>query len=299
MGISLSPDFLLGRSRKEGYNSLLDLFGSPQHALAEFKDKGLTHVELRYIRPDGDAEAVLASAEVVWSAGLELTIHGKLADRTAQGSFARIYPSIAGVLSRFDQYQEQLVITIHAYSEKAGDAGALGDETVHTVCRWISLIEREGQPVHLALELKRSKDRVDPANTCEGVLGLVERVEDRRVGICWDAGHYYANVVHGGATVLPPWDFASRTIHTHLHGLGGKGTTHHAIATPESLPLERYVGLLRDTGYGGVYNLEFGFDRLGSGEKMAGALFSSMERLRSCNWEECKKVNSPPFPLIR
>ncbi|MDB5085353.1 MAG: sugar phosphate isomerase/epimerase, partial [Bacilli bacterium] len=131
---------------------------------------------------------------------------------------------------------------------------------------------------------------VDPGDTCAGVLQMIDEINSPFVGITWDMGHYYSNLVSAGYVPalqdeqldpLPPLSFLDKTIHTHIHGLGEQGT-HCPLTHHESLPLESYVRALKDSGYTGIYNLELQFNRFPDQNQLVEDALSSIERLRKC-----------------
>jgi sugar phosphate isomerase/epimerase len=187
--------------------------------------------------------------------------------------------------------RKEIVMPIHAYAANEGTREELSLKTVELFHNWTSMIKKEDIPFQFGLELNRRKPAsVDPGDSCEGVIQIVKEINSPKVGITWDIGHHYSNILSSaGHEVppehhlehLPPLVFLENTVHTHIHGLGIKGT-HCPLTEQKSLPLELYVEALKNSGYRGIYNLELTFSKFPDDKTIADDIFSSIERLRNC-----------------
>lgn len=259
IGLSLSPEILLEKPKNAGEKILLDTFKGVAGLLWEIKSRGITYIELRSIIPEDDQYQVMQIINRIWSAGLKVSIHGKLTKGGIHTSFEDFYPPLHKALKLFPNYQKDLNIVVHAFTSPESSIEELTQMSVDTLNRWISMLEND--PVKLAVEINRKKEgRNDPCTNWDGVLEIVNNIDYPNIGICWDMGHVYYNILNGFMIDEVDGDFINKVIHTHIHGLGEKGT-HCTITPDESLPLEKYLGTLKKSGYKGIYNLEFSFEK--------------------------------------
>ena len=280
IGLSFSVEFLSGLSGKGGEKTLLEKYRTPGCFLERLKEKGVTHIELHNAYPDSDQKSVLDAVKAVWSKGMKMTLHGCLKESFAEKSLLEIYPSITGILRNMPDYQEQIPLTTHTYSGGNENPDALSARTEKTVSCWAQMIEKEALPLFIAVELNRAKGLADPSVTCDGVMRIVNAVGHRRVGVCWDMGHYYENFKNGIAAEMPTEDFVKKTVHTHIHGIGEKGT-HCPIVLSRDQFLVSYLRRLKEAGYSGIYNLEFVFSKFPPDVAIDTAVFRSIDHFRS------------------
>jgi sugar phosphate isomerase/epimerase len=252
IGVSLSPLYLT--QRPEDVDQAW--FGPSEPFLRALSQAGVTHIELRAITPRTDPAMAEEALRRVWSAGLQATLHGTLPP--AGDDWMETVGPLIGLLRLMGQKHpaEVCPVTMHACAAAAGDVGALADQTVAILSRVARWMENENLPAALALEINRAKGRADPSITYEGVRAMQQRADHRRVGICWDLGHTWSNILTDGLNSAPPPDFLSAVIHTHIHDLGPTAVTHWPL-TEGRLPLSRFVRSLSAAGYRGVWNLEF------------------------------------------
>jgi sugar phosphate isomerase/epimerase len=294
LGFSLAPQIILGSAEQTRSAELLARFGSTQQLLRELKSQGISSIEIRYMPRQMDPALSERILHTVWEAGLEVSIHGQVDGDYKGPSFADIYPPMRETLQHYDLYQKRIAMPIHAYAAKEGSRKELSVKTAGLFSEWIRMVEAEALPMIFGIELNRRKSgTVDPGDTCEGVVEMVEAINNPHAGITWDMGHYYSNVMNEGIQdsegipTMRPWDrlppaaFLERTVHTHIHGLGERGT-HCPLTEPESLPLEAYVQALKRSAYQGIYNLELDFSRFPEQEDAAQHIIASIQRLREC-----------------
>jgi sugar phosphate isomerase/epimerase len=279
IGFSVSPEFILGNPSDAGEAALLEAMQSSSvRATTRLKQLGVSSIELRS-HYSSDPSHTLKAAQVIWESGLTLSIHGRLDREVTDGtSISAVYPPLRGVVDNFPQYQNSLMVTVHAFAGKSGDRDDYRRRTVARLQEWAGMIERDGQPVYLALELNRSKGRIDPSTISGNVERMVREAGGDRVGICWDMGHYYANQLQGREPDLISEAFLNKVIHTHIHGVGIKGT-HFPLTTPADLPLEEYLNMLR--GYRGIYNLELNCGKFPAAKSPERWIAESVEWLKS------------------
>lgn len=265
IGFSIqSPVFL----RNYSHHSNHDLIGNCKHMdqfLEVLKDNGVTSIEVRILARNADDEAYIKVIQQIWKAGLQISVHGHVEGEMEGNRFEEIYPSMKSILRQFDQYQSDLMMAIHAFDAKQGSEEQLSARTIQLFKQWTSIAESEHIPIQFALENNRKKrSKVDPGDTTEGVSKMVEHIDSPLMGITWDMGHYYSDLVKSlqpnplqEQTVmsLPSRAFLEKVIHTHIHGIVNLAT-HQPLTQIESLPLEYYVNTLQSLNYKGIYNLE-------------------------------------------
>lgn len=275
---------------------LMDHYDNMDHLLNQLKEAGVTSIEIRILSRQADPTLFQKTIQMIWEKGLQITIHGALEGDTNGASFVDHYPSMAYILKHFHRYQKNLIMTVHAFQEVEGPnvrpepavLERLSKQSVLQLQEWSDLATAENLPIQFAVEINRHKPpRIDPGDTIEGVLQMVEEIDRPNVGICWDMGHYYSNVLsnHGVPSApnpwieeLPPATFLQRVIHTHIHGLQGKDETHFPLSSRSSLPLELYNNSLLQADYQGVFNLELTFQKWSS-ERLVEDLQSTIQRL--------------------
>lgn len=282
-----SPAFRENHHIYLAQNKSLDLF------LEKLKNDGVTSIEIRKLDRVIDEETYHAynqSIQKIWDMGLTITIHGDLTGDLEGSSFKEIYPSMTYILENYAKYQDQLVITLHALSEKNQPNHASVEElkqnTIDRLSDWTKIIETEKLPIYLALENNRSKEKaIDPGNSCKVVVEMVEAVNNPHVGICWDMGHLYSNLIEGKELQmelndLPSKKFLEKVYHTHIHALNDAGKTHFPLTQDFDLPIEDYVSALYGVDYQGVLNLELSFDRYEQEMPVNENILISVEKLK-------------------
>ncbi|MDF2724289.1 MAG: Xylose isomerase-like barrel [Paenibacillus sp.] len=294
LGFSLSPRLLLGEPGDVAERRLLDRFGSPERLLAYLKESGIESIELRYVtrQEKRDCEPLFRR---IWEQGLELTIHSRI-EGTADGErLADHFPSLGYALEHYRDYQDGLVLALHAYavpSDRPESIGQLADDTVRQLRQWIRMVQDESHHIRFAVELTRKvSGKTDPGAAIDTLLPIVGQLDETYCGLCWDMGHYYSNLLkrlqfaNRPAHIekeLPGKAFVSRVIHTHIHGLGSSGKTHFPLVPEESLPLELYIRALRQEGYAGVCNLELECQRYADEPELFEQIDATIGRLRAC-----------------
>ena len=246
IGVSLAMDVLCGTPQTDAQRALLGE-SEPDVLLARLKNEGVTHIEMRTVRPGESPERIAAAARVIRAAGLRMTVHGVLREDDPEGFIEQLRP----VLTR----QGEVTVTVHPVKSSPG-SGENHAATVAALKKLGKYMRLRNTHVRLALENCRMARWPDPSLSPDGVLSSLEEADEAGFGVCWDFGHLYSdhcvwpNTVPGS---LPSRRFAGRAVHTHIHDLNGR--THFPLGTG-SLPLRDYVSLLSETGYQGLFNLE-------------------------------------------
>lgn len=219
-------------------------YGEIQPLLCDLRARGVQSAELRPVRPNTPPEDVLAAANTIWNAGLRLSVHGTVA--STETAVDDVFAPLSLMLPALRQ--DALVIVVHPI---IGDnAAMLRALDAH--------IDAHHLPVRIALENNRLlPDKKTDGDSVALVLAAVQAAQCEHVGICWDMGHYlyFLKKLHPDALdTLPPPEFLSLAIHTHVHATNGL-TTHFPVHAYD-LPLKAYCDALKAAGYTDLFNLE-------------------------------------------
>lgn len=290
LGFSIESPVFIGNPSKDSRNDLIAHYESVERFLDALKDDGISSVEIRILPRHADESAYRELIQRIWSMGFELTIHGHIAGEQTGSRFEDVYPSLAYVLDHFHRYQSGLTMAIHAFDAAAGSERELHADTVRVLKAWSAMADAESLPIRFAVENNRKKkSKVDPGDSLDGVLRIVDEIGSERVGITWDMGHFYSNLLderglkeppEAHLEPLPQAEFLKRVYHTHIHGIGPSGT-HNSLAELKSLPLETYVAALQSVGYDGVYNLELTMNKFDRGSPLGDQVTASARRLKT------------------
>ncbi|MCS7463494.1 sugar phosphate isomerase/epimerase [Paenibacillus doosanensis] len=290
LGFSIQSPVFLGKASKDSPNDLIAHYDRVEQLLDALKAGGVRSVEVRILPRGADEWAYRDLIQLIWDTGLQLTVHGHVAGEHPGTSFAEIYPSMSYILKHFHKYQSGLTMALHAFDAKTGSEEELHRQTVALLGEWTALIDAESLPLRIGIENNRKKaSKVDPGDSIGGVLRIVSEVNHPAVGVTWDMGHFYSNLLDAHQlkappeellTDLPDAEFVARAVHTHIHGIGKTGT-HNPLTERSSLPLEQYVSALRQAGYDGVYNLELTMNKFEQDRPLREQVLASVERLRN------------------
>ncbi|MFX3631247.1 MAG: sugar phosphate isomerase/epimerase family protein [Candidatus Pristimantibacillus sp.] len=290
LGVSIQDDVFQGKLTKKSMNDLIANCDSIDQYLYHLKSYGVNSIEVRILPREADETLYVKVIQQIWDAGLRLTVHGHVKGEMSAAKFEDIYPSMKYILRNYEKYQDELVMAIHAFDAKAGSEEELFNRTVELFRQWTTMAHQEHLPLRFALENNRKKPtKVDPGDTTESVLRMVELIDSPHMGITWDMGHYYSDLLshygHRNLSELPLLElpnpaFLKRVIHTHIHGIGDNNDTHHPLTEMASLPLEYYVNALRNNGYQGAYNLELTLYKFGQDRSILEHVGASVQRLK-------------------
>src|SRR5699024_7468567 len=98
IGLSLSPELLSGTPEKPGEKKLLQYFGTPFKMIESVKSRGINSVELRYVSRVQDPERFIDVYNMIWEAGLEISIHGRIEGDYTGDRFEQVYPPMSYIL---------------------------------------------------------------------------------------------------------------------------------------------------------------------------------------------------------
>lgn len=260
VGASLPLSFLLSGGAP---------FGDRNALLASIHARGVQSVELRSVKPNTAPDDVLAAAQHVWDAGMQITVHSTAS--SVETAVNDVFAPLVRLLPALRQ--DSVVLVIHPV---VGDnAAMLRALDAH--------IEENGYPVRIALENNRLlPDKVSDGDSVALVLEAAIAADCKHVGLCWDMGHYryFLKKLHPDQLdMLPPRAFLERVIHTHIHATNGL-RTHFPLHLYE-LPLKAYCDALKNAGYNGVFNTELEAKRFEDLHDPTDALMGTIDALIS------------------
>ena len=246
LGISLSPALLLGRPETEAQKRMLADSGGVLGLLRYLRGAGAESIELRTVTPQTDPMEALHAAEIVWDAGMKITVHGAV--RAPETAEKDILSPISEILK--SGRQESVTVTFHGLSgeeETVSALRSLNEKTKHL-------------PVKLALENNRDRPGAGYCVSPERALAALEKAEADGIGICWDWGHDGWNLETYGERQEPLSErFLRRVIHTHIHGIY-EHTTHFPLRGNHKYAAQ-WMELLEKNGYNGLYHVELEAER--------------------------------------
>jgi sugar phosphate isomerase/epimerase len=274
IGLSLPPGYLVEEAPEGSAAVWRATFGGVEGFLAAIRRAGVSSIEARSVREDAKPGLALRAAGRAWDAGLGFTLHGRLPRHLAGETLGEAYPALVPLAGALRARGEEAILTLHCYSEQDGSLSQLAERTVQALCGLLDVLQREGAPLSIALEINHVGPRVDPGITYAGIVEMIAGTGRPGIGACWDMGHAFMNVQHGQLACVPCEAFLERVIHTHVHDLGPR--THYPL-TRGVVPVDLYVQLLRDRGYEGILNLELSPERYPASAREG--LWASIERL--------------------
>lgn len=238
---------------------------TPPILLPQLWERGVRSIEIRMVPLCAPASDVLRIANLLWDYGFNITVHSK--SKTAQGAVEEILKPLSLMLA--NMRQNELVVTVHPIvGDNAAMLNALSDH-----------ILENGYPVRIALENERRLPDKTNGDGLALVLNAVTAVDRENVGICFDMGHFawYADQFMSSPNELPPMDFLSRVIHTHIHAYS-EGTTHFPLDEWRE-PFSLYINAL-SRKYFGVYNIELSPHRFTHRMNAIDAYVTSVDTLK-------------------
>ena len=236
IGLSLPYGWLLGRGGLIPHDELLPML----------KSHGANSVEIRTVPGGADPDEVLKVAELLWSYGFNITVHGSV--NSAEKAVAQVLRPLEKVV--LSMKQRELIVTIHPI---CGD-------NLQMLLNLSDYIKENKLPIRIAFENERKMPDKTDGDSLALALDAVIRANRENVGICFDMGHFawYSKFFTDSPYRLPPKEFLSRVIHTHIHECVD-GSTHFPLLEWGE-PISSYVKEL-DLNYFGVYNLELSPER--------------------------------------
>lgn len=243
--------------------------------LEQLAETGVQNAEIRTVFAQADPETVYAAAKNVWRRGMRISVH--TAPRSAETAVRDVFGPLRAVLKA--EKQPQILLVLHPVK---GDD--LLSENLKMLDALTGEIRRSACPVKLALENNRLLPDRTPGDSAGLVLQAIRGGDPEYAGLCFDFGHFawVTRAWEQPAPVLPPKDFTSRVIHTHIHALAGPDrayTTHFPLQLG-ALPLKAYIQCL-GASYTGAYHLELEAERFSA--LMAGkeAILGSLAVLKN------------------
>ncbi len=278
IGLSLPIFYLAGAAGKS--EVYISVFGEPENFLEKLKALGVDSVELRPAGMNPSPEDTHLAARRTWAAGLETTAHSYLPPVLKAGSFNQIYPELEPFVRSLELSGKSTVLTVHSYSSCDMELSCLFDRTAETLKVIDRSINDDNLPVAIALEIKRQKDKNNPGVSYGMLSDMLSAADSDNIGLCWDFGHSYSNVLNGFLEKIPPDNFLKRVIHTHIHDLSAQKKTHWPLGQGR-IPLAEFVDALQSSGYSGVYNLELFLEMFAGERDPAGLVEESICILQS------------------
>ncbi len=262
------------------YRSLLktkDEQLKPEIILPKLWDHGVRSIEFRTILPTDCPMEALRVANTVWDYGFQITVHSK--PKSVESAVEDVFVPLTHMLSHMRQ--RELIVTIHP---------VVGDNAAMLIALSDHIIKNK-YPVRIALENNRKMPDGTNGDSVALVLDAVTRADRKNLGVCFDMGHwawYTANFTDT-PNMLPPNEFLSKAIHTHIHayaenaenvyGATTKGSTHFPLDEWRE-PFSLYINALGYKYYG-VYNVELSPNRFADIWSATEAYLISADTLKS------------------
>lgn len=270
IGISLRTNILHEKNMTSTEKMLLHHYNGINGFLDYLKNKNVSYIELREFANE-EPRAILDIINPLWKSGFKISIHGKLVN---QISFMKYYNNFLYLFSESQKYQNSILIVLHALSSDDYNANENAVITSTTLSKWCKEIDNR-LPIKFALELNRCKGKNDPSTNFTNLIHMTRNLPKSRVGLCWDFGHYYYNMLFNNSVVNTPSQLCLNTVvHTHIHALNDARKTHYVFTNKSKLPLSTYISLLQNLNYNGVYNLELSLNRIPESEIIRGLDYS-------------------------
>lgn len=139
-------------------------------------------------------------------------------------------------------------LVVHGAWSDVRPRDALYADTV-AFLRWV--LGRYPALVPALENLNSDPRRVKIGVTRGETLDIVEEIDDRRLGLCWDTGHD----VQAGRANVPDTDWLRHVVHVHLHDIDENGTDHYPLLYGR-VPYRVWLPVLVQVGFGGIVTLE-------------------------------------------
>ncbi len=231
IGVSLPYKKLLKLANKIESNEIL----------TRLWNENVRSIEIRAVVPNENTADVLQICNFLWDNGFSVTIHALC--KNYQTPIEDIIHPLELVLKNLRQ--SNLIITIHP----------INGDNIRMLTNLSDHIYNNHYPIKIALENNRKMPDNSVGDSMAFVTDIVTTVNRKNVGICFDMGHYAWFTANHTNTpnLVPPKEFLSKVIHTHIHSYM-EGSTHFPLF--EYLePISLYIKAL-EYNYFGVYNIE-------------------------------------------
>ena len=213
----------------------------PETLFPKLWNHGVRSVEIRGISTKACPLEAFRVINLLWDYGFNVTVHSTV--KSVQTAVTDVFVPLTHIL--LNMRQRELILTIHPIAgDNAAMLKALSDHIIE-----------HNYPVCIALENNRRMPDGTDGDSVALVLDAVRSVNRKNVGICFDMGHFawYTANFTDTPDMLPPKEFLSRVIHTHIHAYT-EGSTHFPLDEWRE-PFSLYINAL-DFRYVGVYNVE-------------------------------------------
>ncbi len=107
---------------------------------------------------------------------------------------------------------------------------------------------------------------------------VLETIGGTDLGLCWDTGHAYFGHLRKGLSLIPPEDFVRKVKHVHLHDVQA-GEDHQPLSAG-TIPLRKYLMLLRQFNFSGDITLEFSPRAIASCGSFEEVIEDSLKRMK-------------------
>ena len=257
IGISIPWAFISGISTDIGTEALNNQIYKINDFLFDLKKQGIYSIELRHWQNE-----ILPAADNVFDlikkTGLQVTVHGDVEENQDSQEITKSFPWLLSCLKNNSFNEEQkLIITLHPINNKKNSIDINYDKSI-SILRHLDLeIKSKNLPIIIAYENQREKGYPDPGIYYEKLVSAVKEINSSNIGICWDMGHAYCNILRKLLAENPPEEFISEVVHTHIHDLHPETKSTHWPLSCRTIPLQRYINYLKENKYSGIYNLEF------------------------------------------
>lgn len=231
IGVSLPYKKLLKLANKIESNEIL----------TRLWDENVRSIEIRAVVPNENPTDVLQICNLLWDYGFSVTIHALC--KNYKTPIEDIITPLESVLKNLRQ--QKLIVTVHP----------INGDNVQMLTLLSDYIYHNAYPIKIALENNRKMPDNSIGDSMAFVTDIVTKVDRKNVGICFDMGHYAWFTANHTDTpnLVPPKEFLSKVIHTHIHSYM-EGSTHFPLFDYLE-PISSYIKAL-EYNYFGVYNIE-------------------------------------------
>lgn len=274
IGYSLPLGFLSQRVTNLEDEIYMNHFKGPDNCLERLKEQMVSSIEVRYITRDTAISVAMDAIERIIKNNLDLNIHSYLPEREKADAD---FKTIAEIINILSGQNKSTIITIHTFRSLGKTINSNISKTVDSINYLLNTFGYL-KNFKIAIEIIRAKVSTDPSFSYKDLVVILNKINDHRVGFCWDIGHSYWNVLNNDLSNEAPQEFIKATLNTHIHDLSKTGQTHWPL-TELNLPLHKYINELKKAGYKGVYNLELELNRWRNKISIEKGVFESISLL--------------------
>lgn len=257
ISLSLPYSYLSGNVKNVRDEILTKNFG-PAKSFLPLEKKVLSGIEISNFNDEAPPQQVIEACRTILKNDLIVILHCHLPKIIKEGDIENDYPWFPTVLKDIKQNkQTHLMLNLHALSSTDSSVSieSLIDNTAKNLRLLTQKLKLINFPIKVALEINREKGIQDPGTKYKNIVEICNRVNSPILGIGWDIGHTYSNVLNGHLNLEYPQEFLTKVIHTHIHDVSQNNETHWPLNTGQ-IPLNYYVKALQSINYNGFYTLE-------------------------------------------